>query len=704
MKKSITLLCALFSIGAIVQAQGEDVTDSFLVPVAGSAEGATTGTFDPSETDSDGNSRTPNPEIHGTSSHNTGETCLFTLTAGVAVEYSVGSEYGKINDSNAPKYTPLNGTEVTPDQGLRLVSAISSWDKVDDVYTITNNSSTEAIVVYAYVSVANNSYNSNKSGYVYCTYSGDTDSKIHGCEEMTARKTIWSYGANGIKIVANTSITIGVRSTHTDDIKLWLFGVEATTSTTGTSISDISSDEGTDPIIDTVEGTISLEESNFTKTYTSASELLTETDEDEAVVGTIPTDKFTYFEFTSENEFTVAYTDKSSGSQTVTGTSIVITASDIDLTAGLTVSATSVATIAYGAYVTEYVAPVVQSEYTIELTSTDSSVTLARADLLGEVGESATYIVFTSPAAFTVDDKDATLDGTTYTYTLVIDETVTSTTIAATVAETETQTVTYNIHTDTYIPPVAAGDKVYVFDYDQLTTAMACNGRSISDSQNMYPADFIGLNAFLTLLSDDELAVYGIDNNQSMIRYSDSESNAKYQAIQIKGPALKFTINGEGTVTVAVASTGGSNTSSFGLFDGTSFIAATNANDLTAHTTTANTYEVTGQTYVDAYWSVSAGTYYIYTCVDSEANRGAYINYISVTDTQGTTAVVEYSCNDETSGEDTSGESDAISSIVSDSVVEVARYNILGQKIEGAQKGINIVKYSDGSSQKVLVK
>ncbi len=36
--------------------------------------------------------------------------------------------------------------------------------------------------------------------------------------------------------------------------------------------------------------------------------------------------------------------------------------------------------------------------------------------------------------------------------------------------------------------------------------------------------------------------------------------------------------------------------------------------------------------------------------------------------------------------------------------VEVARYNLAGQKIAGEQKGINIVVYSDGSSKKVLVK
>ncbi len=47
---------------------------------------------------------------------------------------------------------------------------------------------------------------------------------------------------------------------------------------------------------------------------------------------------------------------------------------------------------------------------------------------------------------------------------------------------------------------------------------------------------------------------------------------------------------------------------------------------------------------------------------------------------------------------------DAISSIQADGAVEVARYNLLGQEISEPQKGINIVKYSNGATEKVLVK
>ena len=37
-------------------------------------------------------------------------------------------------------------------------------------------------------------------------------------------------------------------------------------------------------------------------------------------------------------------------------------------------------------------------------------------------------------------------------------------------------------------------------------------------------------------------------------------------------------------------------------------------------------------------------------------------------------------------------------------VIEVARYDIQGRKIAGLQKGVNIIRYADGTTRKVLVK
>lgn len=39
-----------------------------------------------------------------------------------------------------------------------------------------------------------------------------------------------------------------------------------------------------------------------------------------------------------------------------------------------------------------------------------------------------------------------------------------------------------------------------------------------------------------------------------------------------------------------------------------------------------------------------------------------------------------------------------------DAVIEIARYNINGQQIDAPQKGVNIIRYSDGQTKKVLVK
>lgn len=56
-------------------------------------------------------------------------------------------------------------------------------------------------------------------------------------------------------------------------------------------------------------------------------------------------------------------------------------------------------------------------------------------------------------------------------------------------------------------------------------------------------------------------------------------------------------------------------------------------------------------------------------------------------------------------GKDLIEKSTAIESVGSaDNAVEVARYNAAGQRINGKQKGLNIVKLSNGTTLKVVVK
>ena len=53
----------------------------------------------------------------------------------------------------------------------------------------------------------------------------------------------------------------------------------------------------------------------------------------------------------------------------------------------------------------------------------------------------------------------------------------------------------------------------------------------------------------------------------------------------------------------------------------------------------------------------------------------------------------------------TSADPDGIERVeASEEVVEVARYDLQGRKIAEPQKGINIIRYSDGSTRKVMVK
>ena len=53
----------------------------------------------------------------------------------------------------------------------------------------------------------------------------------------------------------------------------------------------------------------------------------------------------------------------------------------------------------------------------------------------------------------------------------------------------------------------------------------------------------------------------------------------------------------------------------------------------------------------------------------------------------------------------TSADPDYIEEVVaSKDVVEVARYDVQGRLITKPQKGINIIRYSDGSTRKVMLK
>ncbi len=656
--------------------------------------------------------------IHNASSHEDSETCLFSLTANAQLIYSYGGQYGYIQNLDADKnpgknavtYYNLNGVATSPDQGLKLYDYILPYnseegsDEVPAVYTIINITQSP-IVVYPHIFLANNSYNSNKQGIVYCTYTdkdNNTDGKLYGAEEITERTTEWFYGQQGVALTAGSSITIGVKNTHLEDvINLWLFALEATTSTSTEANDPTSADAETIlPMVNEIEETITLTTGSLSQTFDPASKILETIDENGTPVA-VPEMKFTYIEFTSTTELTVTYNDNNSK----TSTSIIIEATDIDLSKSLIISASTDATVTYTVHTDEYVAPEPDRDFTITLTGTPAETvtqTISQAELIAQI-EDPTYIVFNSTSPFAIDNNDATLDNGTYTYTLILTDSTNGATLSATIPDTGTATITYYIHSDSYIPTVGEQDIIYEFSYDELCTVRECLGEEIAtDSQKLSTEDFQGLNSFLTLLSDTELSEYGIDAGQNQLRYSESTNSVNYHAIQIKGPALKFTVQGESLITVAFASTGSTNTSTYGLYDGQNFIVALNDKELTANTNTANTYQVYGKTYVTSYWQVTTGTYYIYTKVDGTQNRGAKTNHISITDSKGT-SLTSYVCGGDGNNGTASQSENAIDNVQVDRV-EVDRYNLAGQKLTTKRRGLNIIRYSDGSTEKVLVK
>ena len=101
--------------------------------------------------------------------------------------------------------------------------------------------------------------------------------------------------------------------------------------------------------------------------------------------------------------------------------------------------------------------------------------------------------------------------------------------------------------------------------------------------------------------------------------------------IEIKGENLTVTFAGTGTFKVKFASTGDSNESWFSLEDSTgTALEASNASSLTVATGQTNVYTVTGTTWVEVTYNITAaGTY---TLCSNHSSRGCRINTIEMVD------------------------------------------------------------------------
>ena len=145
---------------------------------------------------------------------------MFKVNATTGLLYSVGKAYGQINTgSNAASYTNLAGESVSPDQGIKLVSAINAGASVDSAFTITAK---EKCTVTFYATWCNDSYNSNKSGRITYSVNGG---EVTETADLTARKNI---SVISVDLNAGDVLTVGGKNTHGNDTgKLWLFGAEA---------------------------------------------------------------------------------------------------------------------------------------------------------------------------------------------------------------------------------------------------------------------------------------------------------------------------------------------------------------------------------------------------------------------------------------------------------------------------------------------
>ena len=155
-------------------------------------------------------------------------------------------------------------------------------------------------------------------------------------------------------------------------------------------------------------------------------------------------------------------------------------------------------------------------------------------------------------------------------------------------------------------------EKTYEFSLDEL---VASYPETPADKTNIEAANLTGANSFLSL--------DGEPSNKCVVR-------AGNNCIEIKDAQLQVTFQGTGTLTVAFASTGGSNTSYFAVYkDGTAIAGTTEAAEVEG---TPNVYQVTGTTYATVTYKITeAGTYQI-SC-PSTPGRGGRVNSIVMADT-----------------------------------------------------------------------
>lgn len=133
------------------------------------------------------------------------------------------------SSSNAISYIAMDGTTISPTQGIRLSKELgidgSETATVSSAMTVTAKSK---ITLKLYVAFANNSFNSDRKGTIFYSVDGGTATE----QQITKRKNVLTIE---VTLEEGQVLTLGATNGHTSTANLWLFGAEATSIGGGTT-------------------------------------------------------------------------------------------------------------------------------------------------------------------------------------------------------------------------------------------------------------------------------------------------------------------------------------------------------------------------------------------------------------------------------------------------------------------------------------
>ncbi len=355
----------------------------------------------------------------------------------------------------------------------------------------------------------------------------------------------------------------------------------------------------------------------------------------------------------------------------------------------------------------------------------ETSAELTATEILGTVDATeATYVIFTSDSPFTVTvgNENKALKSTYEVVLLASDFDFTSESASITISGTENAVISWTVYTTEYVAEDTEGEGEeyeepveltgvtyeYIFNNDIMTGLAGeggiLNGESAVASTVIY---FTPESASTTATEGDGILSWATSvgsNTGSKILTDNASTDGVYTSALTSG--AKTQSSGEDGFGAYFTVTCPEDYDGYYMQVRATFYANGDGSRSVGISTELAQYDKVQDGNLLGSAS-STGKSDMVVAVGTKQMEAGESLYVITNNNVGYYAVVvvfsETYTEDPDAGDGGEGP-DSISSIANDNVVEVARYNILGQKIEGAQKGINIVKYSDGSTQKVLVK